>query len=59
MSEDDMKDEYDFTHAEVGKFYRPGAKLRYPIYLDDDLQAFLSAAAEREGIPLQHLTETP
>jgi hypothetical protein len=41
--------------AEAGKFYRPGAKLRFPIYLDENLQAYFSAAAERKGIPLQQL----
>lgn len=36
-----MKDEYDFTDAEQGKFYRPIEALDIPIYLDQDVKAFL------------------
>jgi len=32
-----MKKEYDFTHAEQGKFYRPLSKLDIPIYLDKEI----------------------
>ena len=35
-----MKKEYDFTHAEQGKFYRPIEKLNIPIYLDNDVKKF-------------------
>ena len=35
-----MKDEYDFTHAEQGKFYRPLEALDIPIYLDKEVKAF-------------------
>jgi len=31
-----MKDEYDFTGAEQGKFYRPIEELDIPIYLDQE-----------------------
>jgi len=31
-----MKDDYDFTNAEQGKFYRPIKELDIPIYLDDN-----------------------
>ena len=33
-----MKREYDFSKAERGKFYRAGAKMIFPIYLDAALQ---------------------
>ena len=29
-----MKDEYDFSNAERGKFYQPGAQLNIPVYLE-------------------------
>lgn len=29
-----MKEEYDFSNAERGKFYRPDAQLNIPVYLD-------------------------
>jgi len=35
-----MKDEYDFTDAEQGKFYRPIDELDIPIYLDKDVKEF-------------------
>lgn len=35
-----MKDEYDFTDAEQGKFYRPIEDLDIPIYLDKEVKAF-------------------
>jgi hypothetical protein len=36
-----MKDEYDFTEAEQGRFYRPVEALDIPIYLDQDVKAFM------------------
>jgi hypothetical protein len=42
-----MKKEYDFSKAERGKFYRPGAKLNLPAYLDRDVQARLTRAAKK------------
>jgi hypothetical protein len=35
-----MKDEYDFTNAEQGKFYRPIEELDIPIYLDKEIKDF-------------------
>jgi len=35
-----MKDEYDFTDAEQGKFYRPLEELDIPIYLDREIKDF-------------------
>ena len=35
-----MKDEYDFSDAEQGKFYRPLEKLDIPIYLDKEVKEF-------------------
>ena len=36
-----MKEEYDFTDAEQGKFYRPIEELEIPIYLDKEVRNFL------------------
>ena len=44
-----MKREYDFSKAERGKFYRKGAELRLPIYLDAKLQHQLEQIAEKTG----------
>lgn len=51
----DMKDEYDFSHAERGKFYRPDAVLVPPVHLDPEVLAFLTARAAARGMPLSEL----
>ncbi len=35
-----MKEEYDFTNAEQGKFYRPIEELEIPIYLDKEIKEY-------------------
>jgi len=35
-----MRDEYDFTNAEQGKFYRPIEELDIPIYLEDEIKSY-------------------
>ena len=47
-----MKPEYDFTKGERGKFYRPEAEMRLPIYLDADVQDYLAQRAAEKGMPL-------
>jgi cytidylate kinase len=44
-----MKREYDFSKAERGKFYKKGAELRLPIYLDAKLQKQVERLAEKNG----------
>ena len=44
-----MRREYDFSKAVRGQFYRKGAKLRLPIYLDPKLQSKLERIARRKG----------
>lgn len=44
-----MRREYDFSKAERGKFYRRGAKIRLPIYLDAKLQSEVESLAKRTG----------
>ncbi len=47
-----MKEEYDFTQAERGKFYRHDAKLNLPVYLDEEVLAFVEqiAAKKKEDV---------
>ncbi len=52
---DDMKDEYDFSNAERGRFYRKDAVLVPPVHLDPEVLTFLSARAQARGIPLNEL----
>ena len=44
-----MKPHYDFSKAERSKFYRKGARLRLPIYLDGHLQQRLERIAQKKG----------
>ncbi len=44
-----MKDEYDFTNAEQGKFYRPLAELDIPIYLDKEVKAYFIQKIRSKG----------
>jgi cytidylate kinase len=44
-----MKREYDFSKGVRGKFYRKGAELRLPIYLDAKLQGQVERLAEKNG----------
>lgn len=44
-----MKREYDFSKGARGKFYRKGAELRLPIYLDAKLQRKLERLAREKG----------
>ena len=50
-----MKPEYDFKNAERGKFFRPGATLRLPIYLEPEVQDYLAAKAQAKNIDLDDL----
>jgi hypothetical protein len=53
--DDDMPAEIDFSKGERGKFYRPGAKLNMPIYLDEQVQDALAAIATAKGQELSTL----
>ena len=55
MKPDDMKDEYDFSNAERGKFHRPNAMLAPPVHLDPEVLVFLTARAQARGITLSEL----
>ena len=50
-----MKKRYDFSKGERGKFYRPNAVFKLPVYLDEDVQNYLAATAERKGVELSEL----
>ena len=43
-----MKKKYDFSKGEQGKFYHPDVILNPPIYLDDDLVAFIEEYAKEK-----------
>ena len=53
-----MNPEYDFSKGVRGKFFRPDAALRLPIYLNAEVQAYLSERAAQKGIPLGEMVNT-
>ncbi len=50
-----MRDEYDFSKGERGKFYKPGARLNLPVYLDDDVRSILQRQARERGVEVNEL----
>ena len=50
-----MKDVYDFSKGERGKFYFPDAKFTFPIYLEPDVDEFMTRLAEKKEIDVQAL----
>jgi hypothetical protein len=47
-----MKREYDFSAGKRGKFYRAGAKLNLPVYLDQEVLAYLQKLAAAKGVEI-------
>ena len=50
-----MKREYDFSRAVRGKFFRKGAELNLPIYVDSSMRRRLERIAKRKGKPVTEL----
>jgi hypothetical protein len=50
-----MKANYDFSKAERGKFYHADAVFGFPVYLESDVNEFLSELAEQKKIDIQDL----
>ncbi|MEI6333851.1 MAG: hypothetical protein WCS87_04785 [Methylococcaceae bacterium] len=50
-----MKDEYDFSNAERGRFYHSDAQLNIPVYLDQDVENWFAEKAKIKGVKLQSL----
>jgi hypothetical protein len=48
-----MKDDYDFSNAEQGKFYIPVEQIELPIYLDKDLVLCLEKKYQESHESLQ------
>jgi hypothetical protein len=50
-----MKDEYDFSKAPRGRFYRQDAVFAPPVHLEPEILAVLSARAAARGVSLNEL----
>ena len=53
-----MKDEYDFSKAERGKFFREGARIVPPVHLEPDVLDRLTGLASARGVSLSQLINT-
>ena len=58
QSDESMKPEYDFSKAERGKFYRAGVEFRFPVYLEPDVNEFISLLAEKRKMDVQELVNS-
>jgi len=50
-----MKDEYDFSEAERGKFYRKDAAVEIPLYLESTVHRYFSERAAAKGVAMGEL----
>ena len=53
--DDYMPAEIDFARAKRGQFYRTGAQLNLPVYLDQKVQTTLAELASAKGVDFSAL----
>lgn len=53
--EDEIPAEVDFSKGVRGKYFLANAKLNLPVYLDQEVQAYLSAIASKKGVQLSEV----
>jgi hypothetical protein len=54
-NDEDMPAEIEFSGGVRGKFYRAGARLNLPVYLDAEVQAYLGAIAKKKGVQISEI----
>ena len=50
-----MKQEYDFSKGERGKFFHENARLNLLVYLDEEVQTYLQERAKAKGVEVARL----
>jgi len=50
-----MREEYDFSKGERGKFYSPNAMFSFPVYLEPDVDDFMNKLADEKDVNVQEL----
>jgi len=50
-----MKEEYNFSKGERGKFYNPNAVFSFPVYLEPDVNDFMNKLADEKDVNVQEL----
>ncbi len=51
----DMPDEIDFSGGSRGRFFRPNTRLELPVYLDDQIQAWVTTRAAARGVEIDRI----
>ncbi len=54
-----MRKEYDFSKGKRGKFYHSDMKLNIPVYLDEEVSAFVDKIASKKGIDRSSVVNKP
>ena len=52
MGNDTMKEEYDFSKGERGKFFQKDIKLNLPVYLEDEIMEFIEKIAKKKNVDI-------
>ena len=47
-----MQNEYDFSNAERGKFFKPDATHQLPVYLEPEVFRYFADKAQAKGVKL-------
>lgn len=50
-----MREEYDFSKGERGKFYNPDATMNLPVYLEAEVLDYFAAKAKSKGVELNQM----
>ena len=50
-----MRNEHDFSDGERGKFFRKDAELQLPVYLEEEVLAYLQDRARAKGMELNEM----
>jgi hypothetical protein len=53
-----MRDEYDFSGAVQGKFYRPAEDLEIPVYLDRETALFYRRVAQQKNLDVTSIIQS-
>ena len=50
-----MRDEYDFSKGQRGKFYKQNVQINLPVYLDKEVLSYLQRQARAKGKELSEI----
>ena len=55
MTDEDMREEYDFSKGERGRFYRPNARIHIAVYVEQEVLGAYDEIAQRKGVAVNDL----